>query len=275
MQISVDGSCFVQDGWRSGYAALVLYPGATEPERIVFEGVRDSTINRMELRACIAAMEWVRESRPRTTRVQVFSDSQYVIDTIPRAIGLHKNKWRNAHGRPLKNPDLWKDFVWARLKAGVRVDFGKVKRRSTQILKEADNAAKAAARSGTGIDRGHVKGKMGRPLTKGGVVTMFPAAGQELTIRVYHMSLVPKCDENYIRFEVYDSDSGKGGAKHFAYAAPEVGAQLHRQRVFRVLMNDAPKYPQVLRVLEEIPLPKRGKRPRPAKVDAATAAASS
>jgi hypothetical protein len=45
-------------------------------------------------------------------------------------------------------------------------------------------------------------------------------------------------------------------SKHFAYCTPETGAQLHRQRGFRVKMNGNPEYPQIIEVHEEVPLPK-------------------
>ena len=57
-------------------------------------------------------------------------------------------------------------------------------------------------------------------------------------------------------FEVFDETGSAYLSKHFAYCAPATGARLHRQRGFRVRMNDNRDYPQILEVLEEIPLPK-------------------
>jgi ribonuclease HI len=262
VQIFVDGSCFVHRKREAGYAGFVLYPDDPEEQQIVFSGFRQSTIPRMELAACIAAMEWVRQARPSVSRVQVFSDSRYVVDSIPRAPYWQRNKWRNSQGRPMEHSDLWKEFLSARNKAGVRVDFGWVKGKSSALLRKVDKTAKEAARSGTGVDRGYKAGKIGRPKTKGGASTMFPAAGQVLAVRVYGARLVGRKDENRITFELYDELTNQCGPKHFAYAQPEVGAELHRQRAFRVQMNDDPKYPQVLRVLEEIPIPKTKKTGR-------------
>jgi hypothetical protein len=59
--------------------------------------------------------------------------------------------------------------------------------------------------------------------------------------------------------------------EHFAYCTPEVGAQFHRQRAFRVKMNDHAEYPQILEVIEEVPLPKTArKKKRTAPQDIAT-----
>ena len=257
VQIVVDGSCFLHSKRESGYAGFVVYPDNPVEEQIVFHGVRQSTINRMELAACIAAMEWIMQVGVRATRVQIYSDSRYVIENIPRAPYWQQNKWRNSEGRPVDHPDLWKEFLSIRVKlgrAGVRVDFGWVKGKSSDLLKLVDRSAKEAARLGTAVDRGYVSGKIGRAKNKGGSSTMFPAAGQVVVIRVYGSRLVGKTKENRITFEIYDEGTNQCGAKHFAYAQPEVGSQLHRQRFFRVQMNSNPKYSQILCVLEEISL---------------------
>jgi ribonuclease HI len=61
VQISVDGSCFPNEKRRSGYAGIVVYPDDPTEIEIAFQGFKESTINRMELAACIAAMNWVKE----------------------------------------------------------------------------------------------------------------------------------------------------------------------------------------------------------------------
>lgn len=146
--------------------------------------------------------------------------------------------------------------------------------KSNTLLKLVDRTAKQAADAGTALDTGHITGKIGRARGKGGSATIFPAAGQELTIRVYGSRLVSRTEENLIKFEIYDATTEQCGAKHFAYAQPAVGAELHRQRVFRVQMNDNPQYPQIVRVMEKIPVSAR-KKPDSAKVDASAAAAES
>ncbi len=218
----------------------------------------------MELSAVIAAMEWVCQSHPTVSRVQIFSDSKYVIDGVPRAPYWQKNKWRNLHGRPMEHPDLWKEFLALRSKVsktGVRLDFGLVKGKSDPLLKKVDKAAKQAAKAGMATDRGYRTGKIGRPKSKGGAAVMFPAGGQVLVIRSYGSKLVGKTDENKVTFEIYNEETNEVGAKYFAYAAPEVGTEVHRQRIFRVQMNGNPKYPQILSVLDEIPLPS-AKKPK-------------
>ena len=84
IHISTDGSCYKNPGGRSGCAAIVHYPDHLdrEDEQIVDFGCEESSNNRMELLACIRVLKWIRENGPwqDVTRVQIFTDSQYVKD---------------------------------------------------------------------------------------------------------------------------------------------------------------------------------------------------
>jgi ribonuclease HI/Tfp pilus assembly protein PilZ len=239
----------------------VVYPDDPTEHEVIFQGFEESTINRMELSACIAAMVWVREQQigGRYNRVQVFSDSQYVVNYQFSAPFWQKAKWRTSAGRPIDNADLWKEFLSTKSKTGVRVDISKVRNKSTLLLKRVDKLAKAAAKSHARIDRGLVVGKIGRAKIKG-AATMFPAAGQVLVIRIVGSKTIGRAGENRFVVEIFDEPSSAYISKHFAYCTPAVGAQLHRQRGFRVRMNDNPEYPQIHEVLEEDPLPKTGRK---------------
>ena len=264
VQISVDGSCYPNEGRKSGYAGVVVYPDDPTEHQVVFQGFKESTINRMEISACIAAMEWVKEEgiRRRYCRVQIFTDSQYVVNGQFSASFWQKAKWRTAAGRPIDNWELWKQFLSAKSKAGVRIDICKVQNKSTPLLKRVDKLAKAAAKSHPRIDRGLVVGKIGRAKIKG-TATMFPAANQVLVVRIVGSKTVGRMRENRFVFEVFDENTSTYISKHFAYCTPVTGAQLHRQRGFRVRMNDNNDYPQILDVIEEVPLPKAERKKKP------------
>ena len=261
VQISVDGSCYPSEGRISGYAGVVVYPDDPTEHPVAFQGFKESTINRMELSACIAAMNWVKEEGigQRYGRVQIFSDSQYVVNGQFSAPSWQKAKWRTAAGRPIDNSELWKEFLSAKSKAGIRIDICKVQNKSTPLLKRVDKLAKAAAKSHPRIDRGLVVGKIGRAKIKG-AATMFPAANHVLVVRIVGSKTVGPTRENRFVFEVFDESTSTYIAKHFAYCTPGTGAQLHRQRGFRVRMNDNTDYPQILEVIEEVPLPKAERR---------------
>lgn len=85
---------------------------------------------------------------------------------------------------------------------------------------------------------------------------MFPAANQVLVVRIVGSKTVGRTGESRFVFEVFDDKARTHISKHFAHCAPITGCQLHRQRGFRVRMNDNVDYPEMLEVLEEVPLPK-------------------
>jgi ribonuclease HI len=247
-----------KEGRKAGYAGVVVYPGDDAEHEVVFQGFEESKISRMELSACIAAMQWVREgslAQSGYVRVQIFSDSQYVVDGQHSAPFWQKAKWRTSSGRPIENHDLWKEFLSAKAKAGIRVDVCKVANKSTPLLKSVDKLAKAAAKSLPRKDRGLVVGKVGRAKIKG-PSTLFPAANQVVVVHIVGSRTVGPARENRFVVEVFDETTQKYVSKYIAYCTPKIGAQMHRRRGFRVQINADPKYPQIIQVLEEVSLPK-------------------
>src|SRR5487761_463636 len=99
IQIEVDGSCYGNPGGQSGCAAVVRYPEHLQrtDEQIVDYGCGESTNQRMELMPCIKSLQWVRQNRPwpDVTRVQIVSDSMYVVGNVVNAPYWKNNKWRN------------------------------------------------------------------------------------------------------------------------------------------------------------------------------------
>lgn len=69
-------------------------------------GFKMTTNNRMELMACIVALETVGQT---TQTVILYSDSSYVVNGISKgwATGWRKKGWKKADGKPAINPDLW------------------------------------------------------------------------------------------------------------------------------------------------------------------------
>lgn len=62
VHIYTDGSCYRNPGGSSGCAAIVQYPEhlGRSDEQIVDFGCSESSNNRMELLACIQALNWIR-----------------------------------------------------------------------------------------------------------------------------------------------------------------------------------------------------------------------
>src|SRR5260370_7055138 len=100
----------------------------------------------MELRACVFAHEWILEQGEDVgvQHVQIVTDSKYVFENYQRAAGWSTNGWRNVHGRPLENIDLWKDLLRVRRKLGfrVRMEVKLIAGKSTLVTKMVDREAK-------------------------------------------------------------------------------------------------------------------------------------
>ena len=100
VEVHTDGACLGNPG-PGGWGALLRW---REVERELSGGEPDTTNNRMELMAAIAALEALREP----CDVILTTDSQYVrqgiLDWLANWI---RRGWKTAGGDPVKNRDLW------------------------------------------------------------------------------------------------------------------------------------------------------------------------
>ena len=100
VRIWTDGACSGNPG-PGGWGALMRY-GETEKE--LYGGEENTTNNRMELTAAIAALNALKEP----CQVELTTDSQYVKGGITSWIhGWKKNGWKTANKKPVKNAELW------------------------------------------------------------------------------------------------------------------------------------------------------------------------
>ncbi|MBB3763955.1 ribonuclease HI [Sphingomicrobium lutaoense] len=98
--IFTDGACKGNPG-PGGWGAILRWNGE---ERELSGGERDSTNNRMELMAAIAALEALKKP----CAVDLTTDSVYVRDGITKWIhGWRRNGWKTAAKKPVKNAELW------------------------------------------------------------------------------------------------------------------------------------------------------------------------
>ena len=98
--IYTDGACRGNPG-PGGWGALLIFG---ENEKEIFGGETETTNNRMELCACIEALDQL----SRRCRVRVFTDSTYVKDGIQSWLrNWKRNNWKTAAKKPVKNRDLW------------------------------------------------------------------------------------------------------------------------------------------------------------------------
>ena len=98
--IYTDGACSGNPG-PGGWGALLQFG---EHERELKGGESNTTNNRMELTAAIAALETLN----RTCKIHLHTDSTYLRDGMTSWIhNWKRNGWRTTAKKPVKNVDLW------------------------------------------------------------------------------------------------------------------------------------------------------------------------
>lgn len=121
--VYTDGGALNNPG-PGGYGIVII----RGKERVEMSGgFRKTTNNRMELMACIVALERLKPP----SVVTLYSDSRYVVDGITKgwAKRWQKNNWMRTKTDPAVNPDLWErllalcrlhavSFVWVKGHAG-------------------------------------------------------------------------------------------------------------------------------------------------------------
>ncbi|SDR62914.1 RNase HI [Rhizobiales bacterium GAS113] len=141
--IFTDGACSGNPG-PGGYGAILI---AGSHRKELKGGEADTTNNRMELMAAIAALE----ALTRPCAVELNTDSQYLRLGITQWLaGWKKNGWRTAARQPVKNEDLWRRLDQAAQRH--RIDWHWVKghaghdenERADELAREGLNEARAA-----------------------------------------------------------------------------------------------------------------------------------
>jgi ribonuclease HI len=113
VEIYTDGACSGNPG-PGGWGSVLLYNGH---RREISGGERDTTNNRMEMRAVIEALETLK----RPCRVIVHTDSVYVMKGITEWMHQWKARnWKTAAKKPVKNIDLWQALDQALARHQVR-----------------------------------------------------------------------------------------------------------------------------------------------------------
>lgn len=94
-----DGSSLGNPG-PGGYCGILKYK---ETEKIISGGERETTNNRMELRAVIESLKSLKEP----CEVELVSDSSYVVKGIKEWLST----WVKKDFAKVKNPDLWREYL--------------------------------------------------------------------------------------------------------------------------------------------------------------------
>ena len=101
INVYTDGSCLSNPG-PGGYCALLELPELSEPIELS-GGEAQTTNNRMELEAVIKAFEHLAEENAFLTEINLYSDSQYVINGITSWM----EGWKEKGFSGIKNPKEW------------------------------------------------------------------------------------------------------------------------------------------------------------------------
>lgn len=117
--IYTDGACSGNPG-PGGYAAILM---VGENKKEIFGAERDTTNNKMELKAAIEGLKAL--NRP--CNVELYSDSAYLVNAYEKGWidSWKKNNWKTASKDPVKNKELWEELE--RLREIHTVKFIKVK----------------------------------------------------------------------------------------------------------------------------------------------------
>lgn len=136
--IYTDGSCLDNPG-NGGYSAI-LSIGKHRLE--ITGGEADTTNNRMELMAVIAALEALK----RPVSVVVYTDSTYIQNNYSRLGRWEKNGWKGSNKQPVLNAELWQRLQKAVAEHCVTITFEKVKAHAGHPENElCDKLARQAA----------------------------------------------------------------------------------------------------------------------------------
>ncbi len=100
VEIFTDGACSGNPG-PGGWGAILRYKGV---EKELSGAEPETTNNRMELMAAIAALEALKEP----VEVDLHTDSEYLKKGITEWLPQWKARgWKTAAKKPVKNADLW------------------------------------------------------------------------------------------------------------------------------------------------------------------------
>ena len=101
-KIYADGACWFEvGGGVGGWGALII---ENNEERQIYGGHNCTSKNKMEMMACIKALE----SLSQASIVKLYTDSHYIIDGITKWIhGWKKHGWITKDGHEVKNKALW------------------------------------------------------------------------------------------------------------------------------------------------------------------------
>jgi ribonuclease HI len=248
-QLYIDGSCLKNPGGAGGFAGIFEKPDDnTEPEVIFQEGYKNTTNNRMEIRALIKALEYIKDNSlelkdNEINQIEIRSDSETAIKCYKYAEDWRANSWNGLDGHPISNIDLVKRILTLKssISFSYRVEY--ILNKSTEQTTRVDKLAKAAAKKPTKDDIGYIKPKACRTSVKG-CTLLFNANGQKLKIKVFeHCPISKRKSSLYkVKFEIVVNGITE---KYFTYCSQDINNLLHRHHFYVAQFNCDKKKPMI------------------------------
>ncbi|MFA6393124.1 MAG: ribonuclease HI [Candidatus Paceibacterota bacterium] len=141
LEIYTDGSSLGNPG-PGGWGTVVVVEGKIVDELGGHD--KDTTNNRMELKACIEALKYISARQGLAENdVTINADSSYVLNGITNWIfGWEKNGWRTANKKPVMNQELWQELIALVREFKGKIIWQKVKGHSGHVYNDkADEIA--------------------------------------------------------------------------------------------------------------------------------------
>lgn len=119
VEIWTDGSCLGNDSTKispGGWSVSLRYTkeNGVHLERDYSGGEKNTTNNRMEIKAVLEGLKAIRSDSRINLKINIYTDSQYVISCIPKLELWQDRNWKKTDGKKAKNSDLW-ELVLAEL----------------------------------------------------------------------------------------------------------------------------------------------------------------
>lgn len=144
--IYTDGAARGNPNGPGGYGVVLEYVDSKGELHTLelSQGYVKTTNNRMELMGVIVALE----SLNRPCRIDLYSDSKYVVDAFNQnwIESWVKKGWKKSDNKPVKNIDLWKRLLQA--KEGHDISFHWVKGHNDHLQNERCDALATSAADG-------------------------------------------------------------------------------------------------------------------------------
>jgi len=258
LEIYVDGSSLPKPR-RGGIGIIFVGADSLTGEELIEvlcpPGWKEGTNQEMELLACTTALRGVLElDLSGVRRLVIYTDSDYLVSNYKRAMfEWPKQGWLGRSGAPVENAEDWQDLIRAYKKALERFEVIRIEwvegHSDNRYNKAADGLAKQSAKNALNPPRKvrHVRRKKSEAIVSRGSVRR---EGQTMTVRVTQSGILNVQKLWRCTYEVVSEDSPDLGKRDVIIC--DKGIRLDAGHTYIVRVNEEPKNPRVVELIEEL-----------------------